>query len=307
MREALAAAGVNVTAEGEGGTQRLRGVGRVDPTSPEAVERRRGRLQRRLRDLRYDLAQAEAAHHEPNRWTERVDELSNAIAQAERDERAAVEVAPGWSGYPLPATPLVIDLVHTEEPAEVRFHIGAQSFSYREAIDWAERGHQKADVPLRRAEGEIDALLPADLPAERRDELRDHLAHGLGTLAEALRDAELERLATNATSADYPAVRTLADLAQPCPVCGGWRDFRGRCPACQQREWLAEQVRAETLRLIRERNEQQQELTRMRERRGLLLRQIADNEAELATLDTLSQAQAQAQTQGAPGNTSPST
>ena len=261
---------------------------RQDPNSPEAIARRQSRLTRRLRDLRYDLGQANAAHSEPNRWTERVEELTTAIGQAERDEHTALQVEPGWTSYPLPTTPLTIEHVHIEEPAEVRFRIGAASFIYSEDIDWAERGHQKADVPLRRTGGEIDALLPESVPQERRADLHEHLAHGLATLAEALRDAELERAATGTARASYPAVATLADLAQPCPICGGWRDFRGRCPACQQREWLAEQVRAERQRLVKERNDQQQELARMRERRGLLLRQIADAEAELELLTVAS-------------------
>lgn len=287
-REALAAAGMQVDGQrGERGGvigRRPGATGAVDPTSPEAIARRQSRLNRRLRDLRYDLGQADAAHREPNRWTERVEELTTAIDQAERDERTALQVAPGWSSYPLPATPLTIERVRVEEPAEVRFRIGAEAFIYSEDIDWAERGHQKADVPLRRTGGEIAALLPDSVPQERHADLHEHLAHGLGTFAEALRDAELERVASGGAQATNPAVTTLADLAQPCPICGGWRDFRGRCPACQQREWLAEQLRAERQRLVKERNEQQQELARMRERRGLLLRQIADTEAELELL-----------------------
>ena len=288
-REALAAAGMQVEGSGGGESSGIIGrrpgaTGAVDPNSPEAIARRQSRLTRRLRDLRYDLGQANTAHSEPNRWTERVEELTTAIGQAERDEHTALQVEPGWTSYPLPTTPLTIEHVHVEEPAEVRFRIGAASFIYSEDIDWAERGHQKADVPLRRTGGEIEALLPESVPQERRADLHEHLAHGLATLAEALRDAELERAATGTARASYPAVATLADLAQPCPICGGWRDFRGRCPACQQREWLAEQLRAERQQLVKERNDQQQELARMRERRGLLLRQIADAEAELELL-----------------------
>jgi hypothetical protein len=255
-------------------------VGRpqADPNDPAVRERRRARLERRIRDLRYDIGQAELAQTDDNRWTERIDGINQAIEQARRDIDTVLTVAPGWVPHPLPAWPVVIESVQPDEPAEIRMRVGDVGFLYSEAIDWAERGHQKAPPELRRAEGEIEALMPESIPAERRAELRDHLAHGLSTLVNEIREDALD-------GKPAPSL-TLADLASPCSECGGWRDLKGRCPACQEREWQADHLRAETDRLIKERNDQIEELARFRERLPILRRQLADSEAELAALGT---------------------
>lgn len=243
---------------------------------PAALERRRKRLERRLNDLRYDLRLAESATQEPNRWTERAAELDAAIAQARLDAEAAMAPPPDRSGFPLPSVPVTVERIVKSEPAEIVFRIGELRFRYSEELDWAERGAQKAEPVLQRVEGEIDPLLPDAIPAERRDDLREHLAHGLGTLAALLREGELDA---------YAASRmTLADLAEPCPVCGGWRDVRNRCPACQQRQWAAAALRADADRLLKERNDQLNEAHRWRERLGVLRRQLAETEAELDRL-----------------------
>lgn len=251
-------------------------VGRRPPAAPpdaEAVERQRKRTERRVQDLRYDIAQAQAAASEPNRWTERIDQITQAIDQARRDAEAALSVPEGRVGIELPPLPVIIEEVLAAEPARVRFQVGDLPFNYQEEVDWAERGHQKADGLLRRVTGDVDALLPPGIPPERVDELREHLAHGLATLAEQLRD--------DAAAGRTTPPLTLADLASPCPVCGGWRDLRGRCPACQERQWLSDRLRADADRLMKERNEQLNDMQRMRERLPMLQRQLADVEATL--------------------------
>jgi len=249
---------------------------KADPNDPAVRERRRARLERRIRDLRYDIGQAELAQTDNNRWTERIDGINEAIDQARRDIEIVMTVPPGWVPHPLPAWPVVIEEVQPHEPAEIRLRVGEVSFIYSEALDWAERGHQKAPPELRRTEGEIERLMPESIPADRRDELRDHLAHGLATLVTQIREDALDGKLT-------PAL-TLSDLASPCPECGGWRDLKGRCPACQEREWRADHLRDEVDRLIKERNDHLEELAKFRERLPLLRRQLADSEAELATL-----------------------
>jgi hypothetical protein len=243
---------------------------------PAALERRRKRLERRAADLRYDLALAESALRMPNRWSERVEQLNAAIEQAQRDIRTTLEAPPGRAGVALPPWPLVVDAVQPQEPAEVRFRIDDVAFRYSEEIDWAERGHQKAEPQLRRTAGDVAALLPPDVPDDRAGELTEHLAHGLATLAAQLRDDALVGHTT--------PLYTLADLASPCPECGGWRDLRGRCPACQARQWAAERLRADADRLINERNDQLEEARRWSERLPIIQRQLADTEAELAAL-----------------------
>jgi hypothetical protein len=243
---------------------------------PAVRERRRARIERRIQDLRYDLNQAELAQTDANRWTERVEGINEAIEQARRDVESVLTVPPGWVPHPLPAWPVVVESLQPHEPAEIRLRVGEIPFRYSEALDWAERGHQKAPPELRRAEGEIEQLMPDSIPPDRRPELRDHLAHGLATLVTQLREDALDGRQT--------APLTLADLASPCPDCGGWRDLKGRCPACQEREWRADQLRADIDRLIKERNDQLEELAKFRDRLPVLRRQLADSEAELAML-----------------------
>ncbi len=249
---------------------------KADPNDPAVRERRRARLERRIQDLRYDLNQAELAQTDANRWTERVDGINQAIEQARRDVETVMSVPPGWIPHPLPAWPVVVESLQPHEPAEIRLRVGEVPFHYSEALDWAERGHQKAPPELRRAEGEIERLMPDSIPPNRRAELRDHLAHGLATLVTQIREDALDGRQT-------PSL-TLADLATPCPDCGGWRDLKGRCPACQEREWRADQLRADIDRLIKERNDQLEELAKFRDRLPVLRRQLADSEAELAML-----------------------
>jgi hypothetical protein len=237
---------------------------------PQARERRRKRLQKRVTDLRYDLGQAQAALGEPNRWTERIDGVTRAIELARADAEATLAAPTGRSPIALPPLPVTVEQVQPVEPATVRFRVGQTPFHYQEELDWAERGTQRAPGVLGRAEGDVDALLPAGVPAARQDELREHLAHALATFAEQLRD---EPAASDLT---------LADLASPCPVCCGWRDLKGRCPACQERQWRAERLRADADRLLRERAQLQDELQRVRDRLPILQRQLADAEADLA-------------------------
>jgi hypothetical protein len=251
---------------------------RVPMTSddPAARERKRARLERRVADLRYDLTLAESDTRPENRWTERAAELDAAIAQARSDAEATLAAPPEFVGVPLPPLPVTVERVTLAEPAEIAFRVGDECFRYTEEVDWAERGHQKVEPVLRRVDGSVDALLPADLPAERRGKLHEHLAHGLGTLAALLRECGM--------STQDAARKTLADLASPCPACGGWRDLLGRCPACQQRQWAADALRADAERLRKERDDQLEEAHRWAERLPILRRQLLDAEAELAQL-----------------------
>lgn len=242
------------------------------PDDPAARERRKARLEQRVLDLRYDIQQAEQALEEPNRWTERIAELDAAIAQAGRDIQALRDAGPHAPGIPLPGWPVVVESLRAREPADVRLRIGDVPLRYVEELDWAERGHQKAPAQLRRDAGDLDRLMPDAVPAARRDELREHLAHGLSTLVEELRERALD-------GRPLPEL-TLADLASPCETCGGWRDLRGRCPACQQRQWQITALEADVRRLRKERGETLEEMQTLRDRLPLLRRRLADAEAE---------------------------
>lgn len=244
------------------------------PDDPEARARRKARLEQRVLDLRYDIQQAEGALDEPNRWSERMAELDAAIDQAGRDIAAIRDARPEAPGVPLPAWPVTVEALRAAEPADIRLRVGDVPLRYVEEIDWAERGHQKAAGQLQRTEGDLDRLMPDVTPADRRDQLREHLAHGLSTLVEDLRERALD-------GRPLPEL-TLADLARPCVACGGWRDLRDRCPACQQRQWQIEALEADTRRLRKERGDTLEEMQTLRDRLPLLHRRLADAEANAA-------------------------
>jgi hypothetical protein len=284
--EAAAPARRELPMAGAGDAPRMPVTGspRPDPNDPEVQERRRQRRERRIRDLRYDIGQAESALRDDNRWNDRIEQINGAIEQTQRDIELALVAPSGRAGISLPPWPVVITAVTVPtkqprmgassppEPSEVGFRVGDTSFHYSEELDWAERGHQQIEPQLRRVHGDVAALMPESVPPERGHELREHLAHGLSTLASQIRDDTLD-------GKPLPEL-TLADLASPCPLCGGWRDLRGRCPACQEREWQAQHLRSELDRLIKERNEQLDDLQSMRDRLPVLRRQLLDAEAE---------------------------
>jgi hypothetical protein len=258
-------------------------------SDPATRERRRIRLERRIKDLTFDIQKAETALADQNRWSERVAEINQAIAQAEADAQEIMKPANPQTPIDLARNPVTIEHVYPGraaevssdvgeelvpgDPADIRFSVGDVAFRYTDEIDWSERGHTRSETQLKRVEGDIDRLVPGKVPEERRDELREHLAHSLSTFAEALQ--------SNAFEGQSQPSTTLSDLAQPCPVCGGWRDWKGRCPSCQRRQWEAQHINAEIDRLMDERNQQEEEAQSWRERLPILRRQLASAEQDL--------------------------
>lgn len=235
--------------------------------------RRRARLEQRITNLKHDIERAASANRPDNRWNRRIAEIQAAIEQANTDADRAASIEQPAEPIELPATPVVDIRVTTAIPATVTFRIGDEAFRYSEEIDWTERGEQR-DLPgLRRFEGDPARLIPADVPAERRPALEEHLRHALGALAVQLRDG--------GEDAGQGLSLTLRDLATPCPVCGNWRDLLGRCIACQRREWQAAQIRSEVNRLLEERNHLLDEMAKAREALPILQRQLRDARAEL--------------------------
>lgn len=235
--------------------------------------RRRRRLSQRIRNLQYDITQAESALAQSNRWTRRAQELDAAIKQAQEDAARLKEPPGGETPVELPETPIEIVKIDPGMPSDVRFKVGDELFRYSEEIDWSERGEQRGEVMLRRFEGDVSKLIPPETPEDRRDELREHLAHSLASLAVLLRDNALE----GRESASY----TLHDLATPCPNCDSWRDLHGRCLACQRRTWQVEQIQDEVQRLLDERNSQLDEVARWRDALPVLRRQLEGAEQEI--------------------------
>ena len=164
---------------------------------PATVERRRKRLERRIADLRYDLELADSATREPNRWSERAAELTAAIEQARHDAT--------WYLYrPIPSpascyrhSSVTVERATLSEPAEITCVSGTNIPVQRRDSTGLNGATRRRSRCLRRTAGDVDALLPPEVPAERAPELREHLAHGLGTLAALVREGELDPAAAS--------------------------------------------------------------------------------------------------------------
>lgn len=251
---------------------------RAAAPAPSATDRdaRLARLRNRRQAVLFDVDQAEAALQPENPWRERIDLLNEAIATVETDLKALEEL-PRVESAPLPATPIADIAVSIEEPPSVSFRIGEERFRYEEEIDWAERGTTVVHGELKRSAGEVDRIVPASIPAHLRDDLLAHLTDSLFVFATDLRERKL-------SDEPPPERATLADLAQPCPDCGGWRDWKGHCPECQRRAYRRQQLDAEADRLAAEREHEAEELARWADRLPVARRRLADVDAEIAAL-----------------------
>jgi len=239
-------------------------------------QRRVAAMKRKRLAILFDIEQAELATAPDNPWTRRIELLSEAMAAVRDELSAAQQVKPG-PYHPVPATSITIGTIDAGDTAQVEFAVGDNRFSYSEDPDWAERGHQLARMELVRRTGDIDALLPADTPAELRDELRAHFSDSLFVFASDLRDRALD-------GEPLPANPTLADLARRCPVCGGWTDWRGTCQVCARRNARIAELKREEGRLLDERASEAEERRRLIEGLPLARRLLRDVEADLASL-----------------------
>lgn len=242
----------------------------------DAERRRLARLETRRTNLEYDLSRAESAFLPHNRWTERVEQLDEAIAQANDDIAA---LAPSPSDIPtvqLGAEPIAVDVVSTAEPAEVVLRADNITLDYREEVDWAERGHQIELPTLALFQGDVQPLIPATLDATQRERLSNHLRNSFSIVA----NEALER----ATDNEPLPAQTLADLTRPCTQCGGWLDPKGRCPACTQLDWQRDEIAEAAQRLAHERSEVVAEMEQARERLPVIRRQLQEVDHDIAEL-----------------------
>jgi hypothetical protein len=239
--------------------------------------RRLAELRRRRQEALFDVEQGELAEAPDNPWAERIDPLSGALAAIEAD-RQRLDARPTMTPLALPAMPMDFVVARNDEQIEVDFGIEGERFRYAEETDWDERGGPTVRGDLRRQAGDPAELLPPDLPPDRRGALLNHLDGSLDVFATDLRD----RVLAGAPMPDRP---TLADLAQPCPRCGGWRDWLGRCPECARRDMRRRKLRQEGQRLERERAAEAEERHRLVDRLPVARRRLALIEAELAGLE----------------------
>ncbi|MFL5758475.1 MAG: hypothetical protein ACJ789_01980 [Thermomicrobiales bacterium] len=249
------------------------------PPPPIADDDRRQRLrqlQRRREGALFDLAQARLALEEDNPWQQRIALLSEALESVERDLEA-LEQLPKREVPGLPATPIAIDGVRAEEPAAVKFRVGEEAFHFEADLDWAERGGPVVHGELLHRSGNPEALIPNYMANDLRSELAAHLTDSLFVFATDLRDRAVN-------DEPLPANPTLADLAQPCPDCGGWRDWRGNCAECKRRQLRRQQLEAEGQRLDREREAESDDQEKWAERVPVARRRLADIDVDIAAL-----------------------
>ncbi len=243
----------------------------------EDNERRRSDLLRRRQGIAFEVDQGELASFANNPWQKRIDLLTQALATVE-SEIASLENAPGQPKPELPTIPITSIQVDDGTPSVVKFDIGAEHFHYEEEIDWSERGHQVVQAELQHEAGDPAALVPSDLPADQREAMRLHLTGSLFVFATDLRDRSL-------AGDPPPTLPALADLATPCPSCGGWTDWRGRCLACTQRDNAMARLREESHRLMSERAQEIEDQNRHLERLSVARRRLADIDAALGALN----------------------
>ncbi len=244
----------------------------VDP----AVQDRVDQLRRRRELVAFDFERAESAHRSENPWLERMVLLDESIATIERD-LADLDALRPLPAVPVPPVP-VEDITTTgDREVEVAFRIGGEAFRFAEETDWDERGGPLVRGDLRRRAGDAARLVPADVPADRREALAAHLVGSVAVLATDLRDRVID-------DAPLPDRVTLADLARPCPACGNWRDWLGHCDTCAGRAWRRQSLLADAARLAAERDAEEEDRHRWAERLVVARRRLADLDADLDRL-----------------------
>jgi hypothetical protein len=242
----------------------------------DAERRSLRRLLKRESDLQYDLQRAEESLSDENQWTERIEQLNQAVEQAMAD-RKAIEPNPDAFERPqLQPIPVEITDLHEAEPARITLRISNVEISYREEIDWAERGHQVTLPELRRVDGDVEELMPPLQNANVQQELREHLRHSLAIYA--------NQVLEHAAAGTEPPAMTLADMTRRCLDCGGWLDQKGRCPHCAELNWKRQEIDNDLRRIRKERDDVIQDLERQRERLPIIRRQLSETQSDIEKL-----------------------
>ncbi len=242
------------------------------------LRRRLTRLENQREQTQFDIAQGELALEDDNPWKQRVALLSETLETVEADRKRVehIDPEPYWQVPPVPITDPSVRIEN--DVATVRYTVGDERFTYEEPLDWAERGHQIARMELQRVEGEPETVVPANVPADLREALLAHLDHSLFVFATVLRDTHLDE-------EPLPTDATLADLARPCPDCGGWMDYRGRCQACARRKMRLQELFQERGNLLNERAAEIEEQHRIAERLPLARKRLRDIEFQIGELE----------------------
>ncbi len=244
----------------------------VDP----ATERRIAQLRQRQAALRYDLSQSETALLPDNPWQDRIDLLSEAIATVEVDI-ANLATAPSSRWPAIAPVPITGVSANAGDLATVAFTIGGETFRFEEQVDWDQRGGPTVRGDLQPVSGDVDKIVDPDFSLDVRQALRDHLTDSIAVFATDLRDRAL-------SDEPLPPSPTLADLARPCPECGGWMDWSGRCPACTRRDIERQRLRVERDRLDADRRSEAEERHRLAEGLSTTRRRLSAVATDLKAL-----------------------
>ena len=277
-RDTVVAEGAR-TARHDGSLPRPRPSASAPPGSGSDARRQRriDELVRRREGLRFDVEQGELARQPDNPWSERVALLNETLATIAAD-RAALDRAPRVAGWPLPPLPIEGITITGDDLATVEYTVAGERFSFAEAPDWDQRGGPVVRGDLRLVSGSVEAVVRSleGVPAGEREALLAHF-DGFLTFASDLRNRSLagERV---------PDRVSLTDLAAPCPECGGWRDWLGKCPRCSGRDAERRLLRQEEERVMAERDAEMEIRHRLTERLPLARRRLADVEAELRSV-----------------------
>jgi hypothetical protein len=248
------------------------------PTHSEA-QQRLASLKRRRDGIMFDVEQAELARTADNPWRERMALLGETLKGVQSDV-AALDREPRVVRPSLPPTQISISDVKPDDPANIVFTVGSAGFRYESDLDWAERGTTIARGELLRTMGDPAAIIPTDIPGELRDELASHLENSLFIFATDLRHRGDE-------GQPLPESPTLADLAQPCPICGHWQSWGGFCATCADRANRRRVLEAEFMRISAEQAAEEEERAKWAERLPSALRRLADVDGEIAALSQL--------------------
>lgn len=245
---------------------------RQDPPT----ERRMAQLRQRQEALRYDIAQGELALQANNPWQDRIDLLSEAIATVEADI-SGLSTAPTQPMPEITPTPFTAIVASGGDLAQVSFTIGDEPFRFEELVDWDQRGGPTVRGDLQQVAGAVDRFVDSTLSLDVRHSLRDHFADSIVVFATDLRDRAL-------SDEPLPSGLTLADLARPCPECGGWMNWSGRCPACVRRDIERQRLRVERDRLDADRIKEADERHRLAEGLATTRRRLSAVTTELTSL-----------------------
>jgi hypothetical protein len=243
---------------------------------PTTADPKTARLQQRRQAIENEIELVERSADPDSPFQQRIAILNLSLDSIEAEIRAATP----FERRELPALPPtpISDLAVSLDPVpSVAFSIGATPFEYAEEIDWAERGTQIVRGDLLPIRDDVESLIPATVTGEIRAELATHLDRSLFAFATDLRDRAFEERA-------QPVGVTLADLAKPCPECGGWELWGGVCLRCLAHETRLRELNDERTRVLDERTSELEERQKQVEELPIQRRRLAETNAELQNL-----------------------